>query len=97
MIQAHYAAYQFAQGVQGDIIEVGLGEGEIARSVADESRVKSFTSHEIDPAVVSKFRSANPGFHAKHTIKTGDFLSAVVGIAVLSLQVQSQTFSRIFS
>lgn len=79
MIQAHYAAYKLAQGVNGDIVEVGLGDGEIVRSVADEERVKSFTSYEIDSDVVDTFRNVNPGFHAKHTINAGDFMLAPIG------------------
>jgi spermidine synthase len=74
-----YDVYRQSQLVAGDILEVGLGEGYIARLTTPEKRVASFTNYEREPSVITEFERVNPIRDPKHTIVSGDFLLSPTG------------------
>jgi len=69
-----YTAYAQSRIMSGDIVEVGLGNGDIARTVMENDSVKSYTNYEMSPAVVDKFRGRNKNVNKKHKVVIKDFL-----------------------
>jgi spermidine synthase len=74
----HWTPFSNAKIIRGDVIEVGLGEGMATLSIADETRVSSYTAYERDGGVVQKFRDRNPEIDPKINIFEEDFLKARV-------------------
>ncbi len=73
-MQYKYTAYKHSKLVAGDVVEVGLGEGDIARTVTKLSQVKTYTNYERDLKVVDKFNKKNKKRNKKHKIISKDFL-----------------------
>jgi spermidine synthase len=75
-LDQYYRCYAERPEVAGNVLEVGLGEGNIARYLLPQTRVTDVTHYERDSATVTDYRSAWPDPEPKHTIYEEDFLLA---------------------
>ena len=70
-----YKHISMCSAIEGDVAEIGLGEGLSADWAMSNPKCKSLDSFEIDPQAVIDFNTRKPDKDRRHTVIESDFLT----------------------